>query len=114
MNARDHHAITSVPDAGAGLSGRYHVTMTLDVTDARGLWNAALRRGLLAPDATYQDVVDTIGPCEDPAIMDCLTMLAMPADLQGCAIDAFTIDPVLTRTLVEHPRRWSAQTRALR
>ncbi|NYT42119.1 hypothetical protein HZY97_15215 [Sphingomonas sp. R-74633] len=75
---------------GTGASS-YSVSLTLSVTDARALWSAAADRALAAPGMTLADVLDTIGPREDPSIADCIAMLTGPAAIAGCAIEAFDI-----------------------
>lgn len=68
----------------------YAVTLTLRVEDAAALWSAAAERGL-ASGMTLGDVLDTIGPREDPQIADCIAMLAAPQALPGCALDDFKV-----------------------
>lgn len=75
-----------------GPQAEYRVTLTLAVRDARRLWAAALDKGLRAPGAVIDDVLDVIGPQEDPAIAECIAMLAAPAQMPGCAVDDFWID----------------------
>ncbi|QIG79681.1 hypothetical protein [Stakelama tenebrarum] len=65
----------------------YRITVTLDVVDVQALWNAAAERALQAPGMTLADVLDTIGPREDPSIADCLAMLAVPTAIPGCTLD---------------------------
>lgn len=101
MDLRDHQIMSAYAQTGVSRGDRYRISIAVDVTNVRALWNAALSRGLMAPDATFEDVVDTIGPCEDPIIADCLAMLAMPIDLHGCAIEEFAIDPALPRGIAE-------------
>lgn len=45
-----------------------------------------------APGAVVEDVLEVIGPQEDPSISECITMLAAPAPMPGCAVDDFWID----------------------
>jgi len=84
MDARAFHA-TAANDAE-----RYCVTLTLDVADVQALWTAAAERALQAPGMTLGDVLDTIGPREDPSVADCLALLAIPT-LPGCALDDLRI-----------------------
>lgn len=70
----------------------YSITFTLAVTDARALWTAAAARLLVAPDMTLADVLDLIGPREDPSIAECIMTLARPATPVGCVLDDFWID----------------------
>ncbi|MEP9359779.1 hypothetical protein [Sphingomonas sp. KR3-1] len=65
--------------------------MSLTVEDVRALWAAAADRALAAPGTTLADVLDTIGPREDPSIADCIAMLTAPSALPGCALEAFDV-----------------------
>jgi len=76
---------------GLETSGSYTVSLTLTVDDVRALWSAAADRALAAPGMTLADVLDTIGPREDPSIADCIAMLTSPAGIAGCALEAFEV-----------------------
>lgn len=67
------------------------VTLTLTVEDTQALWSAAADRALAAPGMTIADVLDTLGPREDPSIADCISMLTAPAGIAGCALEAFEV-----------------------
>lgn len=69
------------------------ITLSLSITDAQALWAAAAERALAAPGTTLGDVLDTIGPREDPSIADCLAMLLVPSRLAGCTLDDFDARP---------------------
>jgi hypothetical protein len=75
----------------ANKGSSFVVTLTLTVEDARALWSAAADRALAAPGMTIADVLDTIGPREDPAILECISMLTAPAAIAGCALDAYDV-----------------------
>lgn len=90
----------SSPDAKtrlAGLQPQYRISLTLAVTDGRALWSAAAARLLAAPGTTLDDVIEVIGPCEDPSVNDCIATLAKPDTFPGCMLDDFWIDG-LSRT----------------
>jgi hypothetical protein len=70
---------------GSGASGSFTVALTLTVADARALWSAAADRALAAPGMTLADVLDTIGPREDPSIADCIALLTGPAAISRTA-----------------------------
>jgi hypothetical protein len=70
----------------------FTVTLTLNVEDARALWGAAAEKAMRAPGTTLADVLDTIGPREDPSIADCIAMLAAPAAIAGCALEDFSVE----------------------
>lgn len=76
---------------GTGVSASYTVTLSLTVEDARALWAAAAERALAAPGMTLADVLDTIGPREDPSIAECIAMLTAPAALPGCALESYDV-----------------------
>lgn len=76
---------------GSVASGSFTVSLTLKVEDVRALWAAAADRALAAPGMTLADVLDTIGPREDPSIAECIAMLTAPAALPGCALDAYEV-----------------------
>lgn len=71
---------------------QYRVSLTLAVTDPLALWTAAAAHLYRAPDMTLDDVLDVIGPREDPAISECIAALAKPTALPGCLLDDFWID----------------------
>lgn len=77
---------------GAEPQPEYRVTLTLTVRHADALWDAAVSRAMNVPDTLLEDVVDVIGPREDPSISDCLTMLMLPRVLPGCEPDDFWVD----------------------
>ena len=79
----------TLPD---GLQPQYRISLTLAVSDGRALWAAAAARLLAAPGMTLDDVVEVIGPCEDPSISDCIATVLKPADVPGCLLDDFWID----------------------
>jgi hypothetical protein len=85
----------NVGDFGCGsqASRSFTVSLTLTVDDARALWSAAADRALAAPGMTLADVLDTIGPREDPAVAECIAMLTGPAQIAGCALDGFEVLP---------------------
>jgi hypothetical protein len=69
----------------------FTVSLTLTVDDARALWAAAADRALAAPGMGLADVLDTIGPREDPSIADCIAMLTSPTAIAGCALDSYDV-----------------------
>jgi hypothetical protein len=89
MNFRDLEAVS--PNNGSS----FRVALSITVDDAQALWNAAADRALSAPGITIADVLDTIGPREDPAILECISMLTAPGCIPGCALESYQIDEVL-------------------
>jgi len=84
MNLRE---VGHVPNVS---SKTYTVTLTLNVEDTQALWSAAADKALQAGMA-LADVLDTIGPREDPSIADCIAMLTAPAAIAGCGLDDFDV-----------------------
>ncbi|MHA6721094.1 hypothetical protein ACX40Y_16805 [Sphingomonas sp. RS6] len=77
---------------GPGISGEsYTVSLSLTVENASALWCAAAERALTAPGMTLADVLDTIGPREDPDIAECIAMLVVPTTVAGCGLDQVTV-----------------------
>jgi hypothetical protein len=77
--------------ASSNTPASFTVTLSLAVEDAERLWAAAAERALASPGMTLTDVLDTIGPREDPSIADCIAMLTAPAAVPGCALDGFAV-----------------------
>lgn len=80
------------PCSSTGQQPQYRISLTLAVSDARALWTAAAARLLAAPCMVMDDVIDVIGPCDDPSISECISAIAKPDALAGCALDDFWID----------------------
>ncbi len=72
----------------------YTVTLTLSVDDMNALWEAAAERALRAPGMTLANVLDTLGPREDPSISDCIAMLTAPAPVAGCTASDFVVEEI--------------------
>lgn len=68
------------------------VTLAFSIHDREALWEAAAKKGLAAPGMRLADVIDVIGPREDPALAECVAMLAPPASMAGCTLDRFDIE----------------------
>src|SRR4051794_4782318 len=69
----------------------FAVELCLSVTDTGALWSAAVEKGLGSPGATLDDLVDVLGPREDPDLSACLVMLTAPAAIPGCRLRDFNI-----------------------
>lgn len=79
------------------VQAEYRISLTLGIADVSALWAAASARLLAAPGMTPDDVIDVIGPCEDPSIIDCIATVAKPETLPGCSLDDFWIDGLKSR-----------------
>lgn len=58
-----------------------------------------------SPGMTLSDVLDTIGPREDPSIADCIAMLAGPTPVAGCTLQEFEVAEAQERRAIELPIR---------
>lgn len=76
---------------GSEAPSSFTVSLTLSVEDVRALWSAAADRALAAPGMRLADVLDTIGPREDPSIADCIAMLTSPSALPGCTLESYEV-----------------------
>jgi len=85
MNSRDIRLVNNQA------ASAYRVTLTLTVEDVRALWSAAAARAMSAPGLTVEDVLDTIGPREDPSIADCIAMLTAPSHIAGCMLEDYEV-----------------------
>ena len=72
----------------------FRIELSLTVADAAALWSAALDRALAQPGADYDDVIEVLGPSEDPDLAACLAMLTAPSAIPGCNLDDFELVPV--------------------
>lgn len=68
-----------------------HIELSLSVRDCASLWDAAALKGLSAPGMRLVDLVDVIGPREDPALAECIALLAQPALIPGCELAHFDV-----------------------
>jgi len=68
------------------------VALRIEVTDPAALWSAAAARALAAPGTTINDVIDTLGPREDPHIGDCLLMLMLPGSIDGAVVTGVQVE----------------------
>lgn len=71
------------------------ISLVLSVQDSEALWDAAAIKGLSAPGMRLSDIIDVIGPREDPAIAECVAMLAQPAQMAGCSLERFDIEAIV-------------------
>ena len=68
----------------------YEVILKLTVRDVALLWRAAAER-LCSGGLEADDIDETIGSIDDPAINDCLATLALPMSVDGCALVDFHV-----------------------
>lgn len=75
----------------------YRVTLTLAVVDPHALWTMAAARLIASSTMTVQDVIDVIGPRDDPSVADCIAAVARPEPMAGCTFDDFWVDGLRER-----------------
>lgn len=64
----------------------FEFTLKLRVECPNALWKAAANHCTSIFDYSKDDLIDLIGPSEDPSIEDCLMVLALPAKMAGCTM----------------------------
>lgn len=95
MNPAEFNQQTAVQNATSveiKTQPEYRVTLTIAVHHANALWAAAVEKAMSRPGTRLEDVLDVIGPPEDPSISECIAMLVLPKNLLGCEVDDFWID----------------------
>lgn len=79
----------------------FQITFTVSVQNADALWRAALwRHEQISEYLTQDDMVESIGPREDPCVEDCLTTMALSFALDGCSINDIEVqfsEPLVIR-----------------
>lgn len=90
MTVRDYDIVVPSSRPSRASAGSYELSVTLKVEDGRALWSAAVRRALAA-GMDMSDVVEVIGPAEEPSIGDCIALLLDPSALAGCDVEAFEV-----------------------
>ncbi|HEX7852888.1 MAG TPA: hypothetical protein VF503_04255 [Sphingobium sp.] len=78
-------------DAAELGEGRYRLTLELSVEDSSRLWDAAAARYREGVGLSLAEVMETIGPREDPSIEDCLMTIALPQGVDGCLLTDFDL-----------------------
>lgn len=73
------------------LSRQYEVKLRFSVQDLGLLWRMAAAHMLSLGDYTGEDVVEMLGPMEDPSVADCIAIMAGPPDLAGCCCEEFSV-----------------------
>lgn len=74
--------------------GRYRLTLEFSVEDSSRLWDAAAARYRKGVGLSLAEVMETIGPREDPSIEDCLMTIALPQGVEGCILTDFDLTQV--------------------
>lgn len=71
----------------------FEVVVRISVDHVGALWNAAMTAAVEIHGMDIEDAIDTIGPREDPAIADCIALLAAPSPVSGCTLESFDVIP---------------------
>lgn len=79
---------TEVPCVEQALE--YDVLLKFSILDTRPLWEAAAHR-LQEHGLDMEEIADTIGPAEDPAVQDCLIALTIPQAILGSQLEAISV-----------------------
>lgn len=87
FNHIDQVRATMLRPTGSG----FRVELCLEVRDPRALWSAAAAKALATGLLLPEDLVETLGPVDDPSLADCIAMLAGPAPVAGCELTAFAV-----------------------
>ncbi len=91
----------------------FRVSLTLSISDTRALWTAAAARLLAVAGTTMDEVIEVIGPSEDPSPRDCLAALTKPDVLPGCVLDDFWIDGLPESRTRHEPARSAMERRPM-
>ena len=92
MDPREFKHDNSSARAGSAAE-QIRVALTFSVSDSQKLWDAAAERGLASPGMALEDLIDVLGPREDPSIAECLALLVQPAPTPGCLLEQFDVTP---------------------
>ncbi len=92
MNAGKGHGTSETQFEDGQAVSEFDVILKFSVTDSGPLWHAAAQR-LRNLGLGDDDIDDTLGPIDDPAIRDCLLTLAMPDPVDGCRLEEVEARP---------------------
>ncbi|MBR0550931.1 hypothetical protein [Stakelama marina] len=81
--------------AGASSIREFSVSMRLSLADVGALWAVAADKLMQSGDLDMDDVIDVIGPQEDPSLADCLAVVVGPVPPAGCEVRDFSIEEVV-------------------
>lgn len=84
-----------------GFSG-FQIVLDVIVSDTTALWSAAAGQALGCVRMTIGDVIDTLGPREDPDVAACLAMMVDPARFAGCTVAASEVGSVAAARAIAH------------
>ncbi|GAA4217442.1 hypothetical protein GCM10022253_16030 [Sphingomonas endophytica] len=67
------------------------VRVQLAVTTPSRLWEGAALR-LRQSGLHYDEIVETIGSVLDPQLEDCVAVMLMPGQIDGCTLELFQVN----------------------
>lgn len=83
------------------VAGEIQLVLTFSVDDAERLWDAAaLRCTQVSDELTLADIIETIGPREDPSLEDCIKILTLAPGLAGCTISSILVRQAQARKMM--------------
>lgn len=68
----------------SGMGEVFSFSLQLEIESRSQLWQAAALECMKQPGMTIEDLTDLIGPMEDPSLTDCIMMLALRTQVEGC------------------------------
>jgi len=80
------------------------ITLSISVHNRSMLWDAAVMKALSASSLRIGDLIDVIGPREDPCVAECIAILTQPAEIPGCALEDFDVEPFMGAQVLAHPQ----------
>lgn len=90
MNAYQGRGVREVQPEQGTTHSEYEAILKFSVNDP-GLLRQAVGQLLRDKGLGAEEIDDTIGPIDDPSIIDCLAALVMPDVVEGCHIEEFDI-----------------------
>jgi hypothetical protein len=80
------------------------VTFSVSVQHQSMLWDAAVTKASLASNMRIKDLIDVIGPREDPCLIGCIAFLTQPAGIPGCELEDFDVEPAISAQVYTYPQ----------
>lgn len=95
VDYNDLRNVDMLPDQVQASGREFQFTLNLRVDCEGALWHAAAKHCSLSSAMPVDDIIDLIGPAEDPSIEECLLVLALPSRVAGCEMLDVRLDPCL-------------------
>lgn len=78
--------VKNATDASPVSDQEFEFTLKIRVECLKSLWQAAAVHCMSQYNDSTDDLIDLIGPQEDPSIEDCLMALVLPERVSGCVM----------------------------